>query len=77
MVRRAFWVALGLGAGVTVAILASRWARQKSRQLAPANMAGQAAGVLSDVGKLIREAAGEFRAAAAEKEAEIRASLGE
>jgi hypothetical protein len=76
-VRRAFWVALGLGAGVTVAVMAKRWARQKTRQLAPANLANQATGVLSDIGKLIREAAGEFRVGVSEKEAEIRASLGE
>jgi hypothetical protein len=76
-VRRAFWVAVGLGAGVTVAVMARRWARQKKQQFAPANIANQASGVLSDIGKLIRETAGEFRAGASEKEAEIRASLGE
>jgi hypothetical protein len=76
-VRRAFWLAVGLGAGATVVILAKRWARQKTQQLAPANIANQAAGVFSDIGKLLKEAAGEFRAGASEKEAEIRASLGE
>jgi hypothetical protein len=75
--RRAFWLAVGLGAGATVVIMAKRWARQKTRQLAPANLANQAAGVFSDVGKLLKETAGEFLAGVSEKEAEIRASLAE
>lgn len=75
--RRVFWLAVGLGAGVTVAVMVRRWAREKTQQFAPANLASQAGGVLADVGKLIREAAGEFRAGAAEKEAEIRSSLPE
>ena len=75
--RRAFWLAVGLGAGATAVIMAKRWARQKTRQLAPANLANQAAGVFADVGKLLKETAGEFRAGVSEKEAEIRASLGE
>ena len=75
--RRIFWLAVGLGAGVTVAMAATRWARQKTQQLAPANVAHQAAGVLGDVGRLIKEAAGEFRAGMSEKETEIRTSLRE
>jgi hypothetical protein len=75
--RRIFWLAVGLGAGVTVAVVATRWARQKTQQLAPANVAHQAAGVLGDVGRLLKEAADEFRTGMTEKEAEIRASIGE
>jgi hypothetical protein len=76
-VRRIFWLAVGLGAGVTVAVMATRWARQKTEQFAPANVARQAGNVVGDVGRLLREAAGEFRAGMTEKEAEIRASIGE
>ena len=75
--RRIFWLAVGLGAGVTVAFVATRWARQKSESLAPANLGRQMTGVVSDVGKLLREAAAEFSAGAAEKEAEIRSALRE
>jgi hypothetical protein len=75
--RRIFWLAVGLGAGVTVAVMATRWARQKTEQLAPANVARQAGSVLGDVGRLMREATTEFRAGMTEKEAEIRATLGE
>ena len=41
--RRIFWLAVGLGAGVTVAFVATRWARQKTQQFAPANLGRQAA----------------------------------
>jgi hypothetical protein len=75
--RRIFWLALGLGAGATVGLAFNRWARQKSRQLGPANLGRQAAGVLSDVGTLLREAAAEFQRGATEKEREIRTRLDE
>jgi hypothetical protein len=76
-VRRVFWVAVGLGVGVTVGIAVTRWARRKSEALGPANLGRQAADVGRDVGRLFREAAAEFSAGAREKEAEIRAALGE
>jgi hypothetical protein len=74
-VRRIFWLALGLGAGATAAILAARWAQRQTQRMAPANLAKQAGGVAKDVGSLVREALAEFRAGMAEKEAEIRAQL--
>jgi hypothetical protein len=76
-VRRIFWLAVGIGAGVTIGVAVTRWARRKSESLAPANMGRQVADVAGDVGRLFREAASEFRAGAAEKESEIRAALGE
>ena len=75
--RRAFWLAVGIGAGVTIGVAVTRWARRKSEALAPANMGRQVADVAGDVGRLFREAAAEFRMGVAEKEAEIRAALGE
>jgi hypothetical protein len=74
-VRRAFWLAVGLGAGVTTAILVSRWARRQREALAPSNLARQARGTAGDAGTLLRDAAREFRLGMAEKEAEVRASL--
>lgn len=75
--RRFFWVAVGLGAGVTAAILASRWLRRQRERLAPANLGAQAAEGFRDLGELIRSSVGEGRRAMAEKEAEIRAALPE
>jgi hypothetical protein len=70
-------LAVGIGAGVTVGIAVTRWARRKSEAFAPANLGRQVAEVASDVGQLFRQAAAEFRIGAAEKEAEIRAAFRE
>jgi hypothetical protein len=72
-----FWVAMGLGAGVSAAVLVSRWARRQAQRMAPPNLARQAGDAFRDVGSLIAEALSEFRQGVAEKESEIRASLRE
>ena len=74
--RRGFWVALGLGAGVTAAVLTSRWMRKQTERMAPANVGRQLGDTARDLGQLLREALEEWRKGAAEKEAEIRAQLG-
>jgi len=74
-VRRAFWIALGLGAGATAAIIVSRWMRRQTQRMAPANLGQQLGSTARDLGQLAREAAEEWRRGAAEKEAEIRAQL--
>jgi len=74
--RRGFWVALGLGAGVTAAVLTSRWMRKQTERMAPANVGRQVGDTARDLGQLLREALEEWRKGAAEKEAEIRAQLG-
>ena len=73
--RRLFWTAVGLGAGVTAAVLVSRWMRKQSERMAPANMGRQVQGTFRDLGQLVREALDEGRRGMAEKEAEIRAQL--
>jgi hypothetical protein len=70
-----FWTAVGLGAGVTTAVLVSRWTRRQRERMAPANVGRQLGGTARDVGQLVREAMGEWRKGMAEKEAEIRAEL--
>lgn len=75
--RRIFWLAMGLGAGATGAVLASRWVRRQTRALAPANLAQQAGTTVRDLTALLGEAAREFRQGMAEKEVEVRSSLPE
>jgi hypothetical protein len=74
-VRRIFWLALGLGAGATTAVLAARWARRQGQKVAPANIGRQVSGAASDFGRLVRTAVAEGRSAMAEREAEIRREL--
>jgi len=74
-VRRIFWVAAGLGAGVAGAILAGRWTRKQAERMAPANLAREAGSTIRDAASLGTEALREFRRGMSEKEAEVRASL--
>ena len=75
MFRRGFWVALGLGAGATSAIIASRWARKQADRVAPATIAREAKGGFLDLGKLVSESIAEGRQAMEERERELRAEL--
>jgi len=74
-VRRTFWVALGLGAGATGAVVASRWAKRQARKVAPTTIVREAKGGLLDLGKLVSESIAEGRQAMAERELELRAEL--
>jgi hypothetical protein len=75
VVRRGFWVALGLGAGATSAVIASRWARKQADRVAPATIAREAKGGLLDLGKLVSESIAEGRQAMEERERELRAEV--
>lgn len=75
--RRMFWTALGLGAGVTAAVLTSRWMRKKAQKVAPAAIGRQAADGFRDLGELIRESTAAGRTAMHERESEIRSVLDE
>jgi hypothetical protein len=71
-VRRIFWAALGLGAGVAGAVLTMRAARRQAQRIAPANLAREARGGLMDLAKLVSESMAEGRDAMREKEEELR-----
>jgi hypothetical protein len=71
--RRVFWLALGLGAGVAGAVLTMRAARRQARKLAPATLAREARGGLMDLAKLVSESMAEGREAMRDKEEELRA----
>jgi hypothetical protein len=79
--RRLFWLALGLGAGATGAVLFSRWLQRQVERFAPPNLARQAKGMLSSAsGDLTGSLGGAmeaFREGMAEREAEIRSTARE
>ena len=75
--RRIFWLALGLGAGTTAALIASRWMRRQAEAMAPRNVAREARQTLGDVGQLFRESLEAGRQAMAQKESEVRSALEE
>jgi hypothetical protein len=72
MIRRGFWVAFGLGAGATAAIVGSRWARKQADRVAPATLAREAKGGVLDLGKLVSESLAEGRKAMEDREQELR-----
>jgi hypothetical protein len=76
-VRRLFWVALGLGAGVASAIIGTRFIRKQTAKVAPANLAREARGSMMDLARLVSESINEGQVAMREREAELRSGLEE
>jgi len=72
-VRRLFWI----GVGVAAAYYGSKWLRRQREKITPENVAARAAERLGGVMELVRVSVEEGRRAAAEKEVEIRSSLGD
>jgi hypothetical protein len=72
-VKRLFWI----GVGVAAAYYGSKWLRRQRERITPENVAARAAERLGGVMELVRVSVEEGRRAAAEKETEIRSSLGE
>jgi hypothetical protein len=73
--RRGFWVAIGLGAGATGAVIASRWARRQANKVKPTTLAREAKGSLLDLSRLVSESIEEGKRAMEERERELRAEL--
>ncbi|HEX5948054.1 MAG TPA: hypothetical protein VFZ45_00660 [Actinomycetota bacterium] len=71
--KRLFWI----GVGVAAAYYGSKWLRRQRERITPENVAARTAERLGGVMELFRVSVEEGRRAAAEKEAEIRSSLGD
>jgi hypothetical protein len=71
-VKRGFWVGLGLGAGATGAVIASRWTKKQAKKVAPAALAREARGGLFELSKLMSESIAEGKRAMADRERELR-----
>ncbi|MGZ8606832.1 MAG: hypothetical protein ACXWXQ_07290 [Actinomycetota bacterium] len=70
--RRIFWLAVGLGAGVAGAVMTTRFARRQASKVAPATIAREARGGLMDLARLVSESMAEGREAMREREEEFR-----
>ena len=73
MFRRLFFTAVGLGAGVALGIYAVRKAEAAQRAMRPEALADAASRRAGGVSDRLRLAVDQGRAAAADKEAELRA----
>ncbi|TVP73922.1 MAG: hypothetical protein EA340_01825 [Nitriliruptor sp.] len=70
--KRAFTLALGLGAGVVVGIYLVRRLDDAQRAVQPSNLAGNAGRAAAGFTARLQDAVAEGRLAAAEREAELR-----
>jgi hypothetical protein len=72
-VKRLFWVGVGVG----LSLAAYRWVRKQRSKYGPEAVTAKLSEGARDVWKLLEVSVDEGRRAAAEKEAELRESLGE
>ena len=70
--RRLFWVAMG----ITIGVLVVRKLSSAAEKLTPAGIGGSIAEGLRDLAEAIGDFGADIRAAAAEREAELRAGTG-
>jgi hypothetical protein len=73
MFKRLFFTAVGLGAGVALGVWAVRKLEETQRKMTPDHLAGAAGDRVSELRGRLATAVAEGRAAAADKEAELRA----
>ncbi len=73
--RRLFWLAVGLGAGVAGAVMTMRMARRQAEKVAPSRLAREARAGIMDLAKLVAESLAEGQRAMREREEELRREL--
>ncbi len=72
--RRVFWLAAGLGAGVAAALLVSRWLRRQQQRFAPSAIGAQISEGARDLARLVRDSIEVGRREMERKEEELRGS---
>ncbi len=75
MFRRLFWLVLGAGLGFCLSFWLMRVARRTATRLSPERISTDVTGAARGLGRDLRQAAGEGRAAMRQREAELRAEL--
>ena len=75
MLKRLFWLMIGLGFGVGMSFFVSRLVREKVARFSPDNVRSELAQALRDLGSDVRAAVSEGREAMREREAQLRAEV--
>ncbi len=75
MLKRLFWVAVGLGMGLGASFWLTRLVRQTAARYSPERLGEDLAGALRGLGADLKAAASEGRAAMRERELELRERL--
>lgn len=76
MFKRLFFTAVGLGAGLALGVYVVRKVDETQRRMRPEALAANAGARVDSIAGRVREALDEGRAAAAAREAELRATFG-
>ena len=76
MLKRLFWLLVGLGFGFGMSFWVSRAVRERMARLSPEHVSSELAGALRGLGRDVRAAVAEGREAMREREAELRAEIG-
>lgn len=76
MFRRLFWLAVGLGLGFGLSFWIMRVVRSTVERYTPERVSSDLAGALRAFGEDLRAAVSEGREAMAERESELKASVG-
>ena len=77
MFKRLFWLALGLGFGFGMSFWITRRVRETVARYTPERMSSDVASAMRDLGRDLRAAVEDGRAAMREREEQLRAELAE
>ena len=75
MLKRLFWLMIGLGFGVGMSFFVTRAVRDRIARFSPDNLAAELARALRDLGSDVRAAVSEGREAMRQREAQLRAEV--
>ena len=75
MLKRLFWLVVGVGFGFGMSFWVTRMVREKVARFSPENVSAELAKAMSSLGRDVRAAVSEGREAMREREAAVRAEI--
>ena len=75
MLKRLFWLTVGIGFGFGMSFWVSRFVRDKVTRWSPENVSAELARAMRDLGDALKVAVSEGREAMREREAELREAM--
>ncbi|HEX9774959.1 MAG TPA: hypothetical protein VGB83_05195 [Actinomycetota bacterium] len=75
MIKRLFWLVVGVGAGAAVGIAVTRWTGKAAARYSPGGIASRASAAVAELGDRVRDALDAGREEMVVREAELRRDL--